>query len=318
MTRPKKPVVPPIPEKRKIPDYGLLKPGLNQQDSLFCAGVGLATITPLIAAGPAFLGCLVERLSLAAAEGVMRAQGRPEREDSIRDEWMFRTDGAQLSPAAAVHAAYMQLNRTGFGRPGLGLELMRRLQHYLREDPELDIEDVAMAVTRVLNDEANSVIAAARSATVAMRRGTSEAFAVIIADIVLSIRLGLPVVLPMLSAHIGEAKLRDGGNARRAIPFDTNWDHAVCGAYALAAQDVLTSYVILERRAITLMTALDKVRTREKAKAESIILGHDCIKTTTTIGGMSKRATLRLCERLNELGALRELTGRNVSRLYGL
>jgi hypothetical protein len=35
-------------------------------------------------------------------------------------------------------------------------------------------------------------------------------------------------------------------------------------------------------------------------------------------GGMSDRAARRLCDRLVDLGTLRELTGRDTFRLYGV
>lgn len=48
------------------------------------------------------------------------------------------------------------------------------------------------------------------------------------------------------------------------------------------------------------------------------LLSDDAIVASETIGGMSDRSLRRLFDRLVELGAIRELSGRPTFRIYGI
>jgi Fic family protein len=64
---------------------------------------------------------------------------------------------------------------------------------------------------------------------------------------------------------------------------------------------------------------LEAVAPKLRAKgALAALLGDDAVSGAAEIAGLSDRGLRRLFDRLVELGALRELTGRPTFRLYGL
>ena len=66
------------------------------------------------------------------------------------------------------------------------------------------------------------------------------------------------------------------------------------------------------------MTAVvPKLRARGAGQAVDLFLSHDAL-APSALDFMSDRAARRLCDRLVSLGAVRELTGRETFRLYGV
>ncbi|MCP1169857.1 DUF1403 family protein, partial [Limimaricola sp. ASW11-118] len=61
-----------------------------------------------------------------------------------------------------------------------------------------------------------------------------------------------------------------------------------------------------------------KLRAKGADAAVEVFLAQDALAPTALTHLMSDRAARRLCDRLVALGALRELTGRDSFRLYGL
>ena len=78
----------------------------------------------------------------------------------------------------------------------------------------------------------------------------------------------------------------------------------------------------LARGAARLRAVVPKLRAKGAARAVELFLSRDALAPTALASEMpdilSDRAARRLCERLVELGALRELTGRDTFRLYGV
>lgn len=67
---------------------------------------------------------------------------------------------------------------------------------------------------------------------------------------------------------------------------------------------------------------MPKLRAKGAARAVEMMLARDVLTPVALARAMpeilSDRAARRLCERLVELGALRELSGRDTFRLYGV
>ena len=59
------------------------------------------------------------------------------------------------------------------------------------------------------------------------------------------------------------------------------------------------------------------LRAKSAARAVEMFLTQDAL-APAALSFMSDRAARRLCDRLVELGAVRELTGRETFRLYGV
>lgn len=76
----------------------------------------------------------------------------------------------------------------------------------------------------------------------------------------------------------------------------------------------------LSRRAALLQAVAPKLRAKTAPAAVAQFLSRDAVAPAalTAGAGMSDRAARRLCDRLVDLGAVRELTGRDSFRLYGV
>ena len=66
--------------------------------------------------------------------------------------------------------------------------------------------------------------------------------------------------------------------------------------------------------------ATPKLRAKGAGRAVELFLSRDAVAPAALVRGgeLSDRAARRLCDRLVALGALRELTGRDAFRLYGV
>ena len=74
----------------------------------------------------------------------------------------------------------------------------------------------------------------------------------------------------------------------------------------------------LARAAARLRAVVPKLRAKGAARAVDLFLSQDAVAPAALAGIMSDRAARRFCDRLVELGVLRELTGRDSFRLYGV
>jgi hypothetical protein len=61
-----------------------------------------------------------------------------------------------------------------------------------------------------------------------------------------------------------------------------------------------------------------KLRAKAADRAVDLFLSRDALAPAALAAIMSDRAARRLCDRLVDLGAVRELTGRDTFRLYGV
>ena len=80
----------------------------------------------------------------------------------------------------------------------------------------------------------------------------------------------------------------------------------------------------LTRRAERLRAVTPNLRAKGAGAAVEMFVTRDALSPSVALTnpansvGMSDRAARRLCDRLVELGAVRELTGRDTFRLYGV
>ena len=73
----------------------------------------------------------------------------------------------------------------------------------------------------------------------------------------------------------------------------------------------------LARAAARLRAVVPKLRAKAAGQAVEVFLSCDAL-APSALEFMSDRAARRLCERLVGLGVVRELTGRDTFRLYGV
>ena len=115
--------------------------------------------------------------------------------------------------------------------------------------------------------------------------------------------------MPLLASGLAPRDLRREGDDQRLACHQ-----AVVRAAARAAGLAQE----LTCRAARLHAVVPKLRAKSAGAAVELFLTQDALAPTALTHLMSDRATRRLCDRLVALGALRELTGRDSFRLYGI
>ena len=135
-----------------------------------------------------------------------------------------------------------------------------------------------------------------------------EVAALILADAVLARSLGGTHVLPLLALTLKPRDLRLRGDDLRLACH-----RAVVGGVGQA----LPMAAALVRAAARLRAVVPKLRAKGAGRAVDLFLSRDAI-APGAMTFMSDRAARRLCDRLVALSVLRELTGRDSFRLYGL
>ncbi|MGH6884181.1 MAG: DUF1403 family protein [Hypericibacter sp.] len=146
----------------------------------------------------------------------------------------------------------------------------------------------------------------------------AELLALLLADLVLAERMRWPVSVPLLMTQIGHAVLRVGDPRRRPRPGEGDWPRTIATAYALAATVALDLAGELERRVGVLQAVVPKLRAKGAGGIVAALLDDDALTPASAPGSMSERALRRLFDRLVDLGAVCELSGRPAFRLYGL
>jgi Protein of unknown function (DUF1403) len=145
-----------------------------------------------------------------------------------------------------------------------------------------------------------------------------------IADAVLAQKLGWPFALPLLGteASAGGTTRRirgqeaGGGNLGQEAVGDRV--QRLLTVHARAALRAIDLSAELGRRAERLLAIAPKLRARGADDVVERLLSDDAIVASERIAGMSDRGLRRLFDRLVDLSAVRELSGRTAFRIYGL
>jgi hypothetical protein len=187
-------------------------------------------------------------------------------------------------------------------------------------------QNLVDALNEIVAHAPDPLAAAAGASLVATRRfdaadpNDAEMYSLWLADAALARKLGWGAAVPLIATAIAHPALRKDRGGRRPRPGDPDWADAVARAYGRAAQDAFDIAVELSRRAQKLVTVAPKLRAKGAARVIELLLADDCVAPGRAAkhARLSDRAARRLFDRLIELGAVRELTGRASFRLYGL
>ncbi len=261
----------------------------------FAAGAALASLDVLVNRNAPFAGGWRQRLALKAAAASL--EGRAGDEASLRDAFALTKPGGDPGPAGRVYAAWRAL-ASGRRLADIAVDLGAP------PDPEF-VNATLHVHAGALTPAPLAAAAAATAVAAKWPRAIPVAFAV--ADGVLAARLGWRTPIPLLALE-----------AARARPNDAGWTAACCAAYARAAARACDLHADLAQGAARLKTVAPKLRAKGAGAAISALLDDDAVSGAAKIAGMSDRGLRRLFDRLVELGAVRELTGRPTFRLYGL
>lgn len=256
---------------------------------------------------------LRSRLALRAAAHCNKIEGRGSTEQEVRDAFFLTAPGDAMGPNGDMLAFWR--NGTSLGLRHSGWQ--SRLGQLLPDGMQEPIADWLQAVDDRPGGPLEKTHFLLTQIISAFPR--QEAAALLCADISLARILGWDRVLPMLSQNLKRTELRAGSEGTDI--------HIACHqAIARSAQDTTRLAHDLARRAARLLAVEPKLRSKGSSDAVRLFLSEDAVvispMLTPTIRGSSKpmtpRSALRLCERLVELGVVRELTGRKTFRLYGV
>lgn len=268
--------------------------GESPEDVAFLSGAALSHLH-LVLAQPALPQPLVrERLALCAAEACVALSGRPERAADLRDAVHLLRPGDRPGPAGETYLSW----RRAVGRP-----LSNRALH--RALPNLTVAQIAD--WHDAGQGAPIPLAARVLEAVLADASRAETPALILAEAALSRALGWDPLVPLLATGLKPADLRKGGDALQL---------ACHRAVTAAAVDAAALALGLTRRAAHLKAVAPKLRAKGAGAAVEMFLSQDAVAPTAL--PLPDRAARRLCDRLVNLGAIRELTGRDTFRLYGV
>ncbi len=285
----------------RMPSWVTSAQGGTPEDVAFLSGAALATLQGMLGREEVPHPLLRDRLALRAAEACVTFSGRPEQAADLRDAVFLLRPGDLPGPAGAIHVMWRQA-----GRQPISVGALKKTV------PQLAAEDIATWLD-VAKGGGPVGQAAAVLETVLSAAPREEAAALILADAALARALSWKYVVPLLAAGLKPRDLRTSGEQlRRACHL----------AVARSAGEAVRMADDLARRAARLKSVVPKLRAKRAGDAVELFLTCDAVSPSVTLTapgvGMTDRAARRLCDRLVGLGVVRELTGRDSFRLYGL
>lgn len=231
---------------------------------------------------------------MSAAEACVAFSGRPERARELRDIVSLLRPGDLPGPAGDI---YMQWYRA-VERP-VSVKALHRVM------PAFEASQIAGWFDA---GQGGPVCrAAAVLQAVLMDAPRAEVPALILANATLARALGWDRVVPLLAAGLKRADLR-----KRDKDLRIACHHAVTIS-VLKAVRVASD---LAWRVARLKAITPKLRAKGAEAAVGMFLMQDALAPSAL--PLPDRAARRLCDRLVDLGAIRELTGRDTFRLYGV
>jgi hypothetical protein len=237
---------------------------------------------------------LRERLALCAAEVCVAFSGRPERAGELRDAVHLLRPGDLPGPAGEAFQAW----RRAVERPVSVKTLARalsplepdRIATWLDAGQGAPVSRAAMVLEAVLTEAPRAEVAG-----------------LILADAALAQAFRWDHLVPLLAAGLTRTDLRKRGEDLR---------FACHRALVASVADTFRLSADLTRRAAHLKAVAPKLRAKGAGEAVAMFLARDAVAPAAL--PLPDRAARRLCDRLVDLGAVRELTGRDTFRLYGV
>ena len=264
------------------------------EDVAFLSGAALNHLHLVLGREEVPQALLRDRLALRAAEACVAFSGRSERAGELRDAVHLLRPGDLPGPAGETYLAW----RRAVERPVSVKALGRAL-------PTLEQGQIATWL------DAGQGVTVGRAAMVleAVLRAVprAEVAPLILADAALAQALGWDHLVPLLAVGLKRADLRKQGDDLRL---------ACHRALISSSIEAVRQVADFARRAVHLKAVAPKLRAKGASDAVEMFLTRDAVAPPAL--PLPDRAARRLCDRLVELGAVRELTGRDTFRLYGV
>jgi hypothetical protein len=307
--------------RRANPDAQSLA-GKDVGDVALAAGATIGALDSVVRRHERWAGAWRQRLALSAAAVTAKQAGRVEDEAALRDAVLLTRPGDDVGPAGRMFLAWRRLAGTPAEKllteAGIGAVL---------DDLGLARNDGGASE---LTDDVRQL--AATDGTVgimtgaigmAERHGLGRTLGAWLADALMAKRLGWAHAIPLLGAEMALGS-RPGRSRRSTIAIaastgdEADRAKGLLAAQARAALRAIDLSAELGRRADRLLAVAPKLRAKAADIVVERLLSDDSIVASEQIAGMSDRGLRRLFDRLVELGAVRELSGRPTFRIYGL
>lgn len=278
----------------RMPDWVTSARAEALEDVAFLSGTALNHLHLVLSSEDVPHALLRDRLALRAAEACVAFSGRPERAGELRDAVHLLRLGDLPGPAGETCLVWRRAVERPLSVKSLGRALSAfepdRIATWLDAGEGAPVARAAMVLEAVLTDAPRA-----------------DVLALILADAALAQALGWDQIVPLLAGGLKRADLRKKGDDLRLACYRALISSAV-EAMRLAAD--------LTRRAAHLKAVAPKLRAKGAGDAVKMFLTRDAVAPSAL--PLTDRAARRLCDRLVELGAVREMTGRDTFRLYGV
>ncbi|KGB82125.1 hypothetical protein JT55_09480 [Rhodovulum sp. NI22] len=264
------------------------------EDVAFLSGAVLNHLHLVLGRAEVPQALLRDRLALRAAEACVAFSGRLERAGDLRDAVHLLRPGDRPGPAGETCLAWRRAVERPVSIKALGRALPTlepgKIAMWLNAGKGAPVIRAAMVLEAVLTEAPRADVAS-----------------LVLADVALAQTFGWDHLVPLLAAGLKRADLRKQGDDLRL---------ACHRALILSAVEAVRLSADLARRAAHLKAVAPKLRAKGADAAVEMFLTRDAVAPLAL--PLSDRAARRLCDRLVDLGAVRELTGRDTFRLYGV
>lgn len=308
--------------RRTIPDEQSLA-GKDVEDVALAAGAAIGALDAMVRRQERWAGAWRQRLALVAAAVTAKQAGRVEDEAALRDAVLLTKTGDDVGPAGLLLLAWRQLAT----RPPEDLLTRKNLAAMLEEfghapDDEA-VGDLASELRRLSTGGMVTMLIGAFIA--AERYGFGRTVGAWLADALVAQRLGWAHAVPLLGGEAGlGTSTRPRPSAANAVKTSIETDperaKSLLAAQARASLRAIDLSAELVRRADRLLAVAPKLRAKGADAIVERLLNEDALVASRgdKKTGMSDRGLRRLFDRLVQLGAVRELSGRPTFRIYGL
>ncbi|EAQ10888.1 hypothetical protein RB2654_22008 [Rhodobacterales bacterium HTCC2654] len=264
------------------------------EDVVFLSGAALNHLHLVLGRDEVPQALLRDRLALRAAEACVAFSGRSERAGELRDAVHLLRLGDLPGPAGETCLACRRAAERPVSIKALGRALPTidpgQIAAWLDAGSGAPVTRAAMVLEAVLREAPRADVAG-----------------LILADAALAQAFGWSHLVPLLAPALKRADLRKQGDELRM---------ACHRALISSSFEAVRQAAGLVRRAAHLKAIAPKLRAKGAGDAVEMFLTRDAVAPSAL--PLPDRAARRFCDRLVDLGAVRELTGRDTFRLYGV